>query len=318
MKKPRVLHVDENHPLLLEGLKNLGYENTLAYNTPLENLISQLKNYQGLVIRSRFPVDQNLLEMATKLKFIARVGTGLENIDLKYAKSRKIKLIAAPEGNRNAVGEHALGLLLALMNKLRLGHQSISKGLWLREAHRGWELEGKKVGIIGYGNTGKSFAKKLTGFNSLEVLCHDIKPNMEDAAAKQVTLKEIQNKVQILSLHIPQTPENLGMINKTFIDKMKHPFWLINTARGKILDTDDLVDALKSGKVLGAGLDVLEYESRSFYSIFNSSKLSDSLKYLTEAEQVILSPHVGGWTVESHRKLAQTILNKIEALRLTN
>ena len=318
MKKPRVLHVDENHPLLLKGLKSLGYENTLAYNTPLENLISQLKNYQGLVIRSRFPVDQNLLEVATKLKFIARVGTGLENIDLKYAKFRKIKLIAAPEGNRNAVGEHALGLLLALMNKLRLGHQSISKGLWLREAHRGWELEGKKVGIIGYGNTGKSFAKKLTGFNSLEVLCHDIKPNMGDAAAKQVTLKEIQNKAQILSLHIPQTPENLGMINKTFIDKMQHPFWLINTARGKVLVTDDLVDALKSGKVLGAGLDVLEYESRSFYSIFNSSKLPDSLKYLTEAEQVILSPHVGGWTVESHRKLAQTILNKIEALRLTN
>ena len=316
MRKPLILHVDENHPLLIKGLKDMGFENVIEYNTPLEKLIPNLKLYKGLVIRSRFPIDKKFLDLATNLKFIARVGAGLENIDISYAEHKNISLIAAPEGNRNAVGEHALGMLLGIMNKLRMGHQNISKGLWLRELHRGYEIEGKTVGIIGYGNTGKSFAKKLTGFNDVEILCYDIKPNLGDKIAKQVSINELQSKAQIISLHVPETDQTIGMIDKNFISKMKHPFWLINTARGKALVTKDLVDAIKSKKIIGAGLDVLDYESSSFNSVFNSDKELNSLKFLIEADQVILSPHVGGWTVESHQKLAKTILNKILNLRI--
>ena len=316
MRKPLILHVDENHPLLIKGLKDMGFENVIEYNTPLEKLIPNLNLYQGLVIRSRFPIDKKFLDLATNLKFIARVGAGLENIDISYAEHKNISLIAAPEGNRNAVGEHALGMLLGIMNKLRMGHQNISKGLWLRELHRGYEIEGKTVGIIGYGNTGKSFAKKLTGFNDVEILCYDIKPNLGDKIAKQVSINELQSKAQIISLHVPETDQTIGMIDKNFISKMKHPFWLINTARGKAVVTKDLVDAIKSKKIIGAGLDVLDYESSSFNSVFNSDKEMNSLKFLIEADQVILSPHVGGWTVESHQKLAKTILNKILNLRI--
>lgn len=316
MRKPHILHVDENHPLLIKGLKDMGFENVIEYNTPIEKLIPNLNLYEGLVIRSRFPIDKKFLEFATSLKFIARVGAGLENIDISYAEHKNISLIAAPEGNRNAVGEHALGMLLSIMNKLRIGHQNISKGLWLREFHRGCEIEGNTVGIIGYGNTGKSFAKKLTGFNNVEILCNDIKPNLGDNIAKQVSINEIQSKAQIISLHVPETDQTIGMINKNFISKMKHPFWLINTARGKAVVTKDLVDAIKSKKIIGAGLDVLDYESSSFNSVFNSDKEMNSLKFLIEADQVILSPHVGGWTVESHQKLAKTILNKILNLRI--
>ena len=312
MIKPKVLHIDENHPLLLDGLESLGYQNILAYDTPLSKLLPKLQQYRGVIVRSRFPINKEFLDKAVNLKFIARVGAGLENIDISYAEKMDVDLISAPEGNRNAVGEHALGMLLGLMNKIRLGHESIRDGFWLREKHRGWELEGKTVGIIGYGNTGKSFAKKLKGFNNLKVVYYDIKPNMGNDFAQQVSLEELQEKAQILSLHIPQSNETLGMINNKFINKMHHSFWLINTARGKAVVTEDLVIALKSGKILGAGLDVLENESSSFYSILNTSKPSDTLTYLMNAEQVILTPHVGGWTFESHKKLAQTILDKIK------
>jgi len=317
MKKPKVLHVDENHPLLIEGLEKLGFENVIAYTASLEDLLPKLSQYQGLVLRSRFPIDQKVLDAATQLQFIGRVGAGLENIDLDYARSKNIHLIAAPEGNRNAVGEHALGLLLALMNKLRLGHEKIRKGEWLREAHRGWELEGKTVGLIGYGNTGKSFAKKLSGFNAVKVLCYDIKPDVGDSYAKQVTLEDLQEKTQVLSLHIPETKETLAMIDAAFIKRMQFPFWFINTARGKAVVTKDLVSGLKNGKILGAGLDVLEYESSSFHSVFSAPNPPEELDYLIQSERVLLSPHVAGWTEESHTKLAQTIVEKVKALGLT-
>ena len=316
MTQPKILHVDQNHPLLLKGLEALGYENVLAYSTPLNELLPQLDNYIGLVIRSRFPVDKKCLDFGSHLKFIARVGAGLENINVEYAKERGIELISAPEGNRNAVGEHALGMLLGLMNNLRPAHQSITEGYWLREEHRGLELEGKTIGLIGYGNTGKSFAKKLQGFNDVKVLCYDILEGVGDLAAKQVSLKELLKKAHVVSLHIPETSKTLGFINKKFIDNMHHPFWLINTARGKVIITEELVEGLKTRKILGAGLDVLEYESSSFYSIFKSNKQYSALSYVLKFDQVLLSPHVGGWTVESHHKLAQTILNKIKALSL--
>ena len=171
MKRPKVLHVDENHPILIDGLEKLGFENIIEYETPLSEIIKMINQYDGIVIRSRFTIDKLILNAAKRLKFIARVGSGLENIDVEYAKSKKIHLISSPEGNRNAVGEHALGLLLSLMNKLHSGHQKIINGSWIREEQRGFELEGKTVAVIGYGNTGKSFAKKLVGFNNLKILC---------------------------------------------------------------------------------------------------------------------------------------------------
>ncbi len=314
MSRPKVLHIDKNHHLLLKGLESLGYKNVLAYDTPLSILLPKLKEYFGVVIRSRFPINKKFIDKASNLKFIARVGSGLENIDVRYATKKNINLLSAPEGNRNAVGEHALGMLLCLMNKIRLGHESIKEGVWNREEHRGWELEGRTVGIIGYGNTGQSFAKKLKGFNNLKIIFYDIKQNLGDDFAQQVSLEVLKENAQILSLHIPESKETSGMINEKFINQMKNPFWLINTARGKAVNTDDLVIGIKSGKILGAGLDVLEYESSSFYSIFNDNKKNSSLTFLKNSKRVILTPHVGGWTLESHKKLSETILDKIRAL----
>ena len=314
MSRPKVLHIDKNHHLLLEGLESLGYKNVLAYDTPLSILLPKLKEYFGVVIRSRFPINKKFIDKASNLKFIARVGSGLENINVRYATKKNIALLSAPEGNRNAVGEHALGMLLCLMNKIRLGHESIKEGVWNREEHRGWELEGRTVGIIGYGNTGQSFAKKLKGFNNLKIIFYDIKQNLGDDFAQQVSLEVLKENAEILSLHIPESKETSGMINEKFINQMKNPFWLINTARGKAVNTDDLVIGIKSGKILGAGLDVLEYESSSFYSIFNDNKKNSSLTFLKNSKQVILTPHVGGWTLESHKKLSETILDKIRAL----
>ena len=306
----RILHLDENHPILVEELEKAGFQNTLAYTESKSEIERIVKDYDGLVVRSRFPIDASFLAKGTNLKFIARVGAGVENIDQEAAKRKGIELIAAPLGNANAVGEHALGMLLGLMNKLRLAHQSIQAGDWLRETHRGEELEGKTVGIIGYGNMGKSFAKKLIGFDVKEVIYYDIDTKTPDDFARQVTLEELQAKAEVLSLHTPQTPLTVGMIDAAFLTKMKQPFWLINTARGSAIKTAALVQALKNGKVKGVALDVLEYEKSSFENLF-ATKISSDFSYLLAADNVLLSPHVAGWSIESHRKLAQIIVHKI-------
>lgn len=308
-----ILHVDTNHPLLIEQLAALGHTYDEDFTSSKTQIESKIANYDGLIIRSRFTIDKPFLDNATNLKFIGRVGAGLENIDVDYAKKKGIHLIAAPEGNRNAVGEHALGMLLSLFNKLNQADAEVRKGLWQREANRGVELDGKTVGIIGYGHMGKAFAKKLKGFD-VEVLCYDIKPNVGDNNATQVALKEFQNRVEVVSLHTPQTPRTIGMINSDFIQQFTHPFWLINTARGRSVVTKDLVAALESGQILGAGLDVLEYEKSSFESLFSDAKMPKPLQDLMQSKRVLLSPHVAGWTVESHRKLAQTIVDKIQEI----
>lgn len=307
----KILHLDTNHELLINQLNDLGFINYEDYTSTKEQIEAKIKDYNGIVLRSRFTIDKQFLDAATNLKFIGRVGAGLENIDCNYAEKKGITLIAAPEGNRNAVGEHTLGMLLSLFNKLNKADNEVRKGKWLREANRGIELDGKTVGLIGYGNMGKSFAKKLRGFD-VEVLCYDIKKNVGDENAKQVSLGVFQEKVDIVSLHTPQTPLTLNMINAKFINQFKKPFWFFNTARGKSLVTQDLVSALKTGKILGAGLDVLEYEKASFESLF-SSHMPEAFQYLIESENVLLTPHIAGWTVESKEKLAQTIVDKIKA-----
>ena len=309
----KVLHLEENHPALIEGLQALGFQNDTAYTDSLDEILAKIDQYDGLIIRSKYPIDEDFLFRAKKLKFIGRVGAGLENIDVKAVELRNIHLLNAPEGNRNAVGEHALGMLLSLMNRLKAGDANIRSGQWDRESHRGWELSGKTVGIIGYGNTGKSFAQRISSFE-VETLCYDILDNVGDQFARQVSWEKLQSQCKVISLHIPQTPQTRDMIDKKFIADMTHPFWLLNTARGSALVTDDLVAGLKSKKVLGAGLDVLEYETRSFSSIFNEKVIPPALQYLMKADNVILSPHVAGWTRESHVKLATIIVEKVKKL----
>jgi len=306
----KILHLDRNHPLLLDMLTNAGFNNEENYKISKAETEKIISKYDGIVIRSRFNIDKDLLDAAKNLKFIARVGAGLESIDINYAEELGIKLIAAPEGNRNAVGEHALGMLLSLFNKLNKADKEVKNGLWNHEANRGVELDEKTVGIIGYGNMGKAFAKKLSGFDC-EVLCYDIKKNVGNKHAKQVSLKELQEKADVLSLHTPWTPLTDKMIDAAFINAFSKPFWLINTARGKSVVTAHLVSALKLGKVLGAGLDVLEFEKLSFETLFDSEKLPKSLKELFAMDNVILSPHIAGWTVESKEKLATVIAEKI-------
>ena len=307
----KILHLDTNHPILIEQLNSLGFTNDEDYTSSKAEVIAKIHLYDGLIIRSRFSIDASFLEKAKNLKFIGRVGAGLENIDCSYAKNNGITLIAAPEGNRNAVGEHCLGMLLSLFNKLNKANGEIKKGQWLREENRGVELDGKTIGVIGYGNMGKSFAKKLRGFN-VEVLCYDLKPNVSDDCCKQVSLREFQQKVDVLSLHTPQTELTRNMVNTNFIQSFKKNFWFLNTARGTSVVTKDLVIALKSGKILGAGLDVLEYEKASFENLFTNDKIPKAFQYLINSNNVLLSPHVAGWTFESKEKLAQTIVDKIK------
>jgi D-3-phosphoglycerate dehydrogenase len=308
----KILHLDTNHPILIAQLNSLGYTNDEDYTSSKAEIVAKIHLYDGLIIRSRFSIDASFLEKGKNLKFIGRVGAGLENIDSSYAKNNGITLIAAPEGNRNAVGEHTLGMLLSLFNKLNKANSEIKKGQWLREENRGVELDGKTIGLIGYGNMGKSFAKKLRGFN-VQVLCYDLKPNVSDDCCKQVSLREFQQKVDVLSLHTPQTELTRNMVNTNFIQSFKKNFWLLNTARGTSVVTKDLVIALKSGKILGAGLDVLEYEKTSFENLFTNDKIPKAFQYLINSNNVLLSPHVAGWTIESKEKLAQTIVDKIKS-----
>lgn len=307
-----VLHVDRNNPLLIRELQKHGYHNIEGYTISKKDILENQHLYDGIVIRSRFKIDKDFIDAAPNLKFIARVGAGLESIDVEYAKKKGIELFAAPEGNRNAVGEHALGMLLNLLNKLNKANREVHQGLWNREDNRGIELDGKIVGIIGYGNMGKAFAKKLRGFD-VNVLCYDILDGVGDENATQVRIEELQLHADIVSLHTPWTPETNNMVNSKFIKKFQKPFWFINTARGKSVVTADLVLGLIEGKILGAGLDVLEYERDSFENLFHEHHIPPDLQELMYLENVLLSPHVAGWTVESHEKLATTIAHKIIA-----
>lgn len=306
----KVLHLDSNHPLVLKRLTEAGFKNEEDYTSSKEAIEKNINKYDGIIIRSRFKIDKKFIDAAKNLKFIARVGAGLESIDIEYAESKGIHLIAAPEGNRNAVGEHALGMLLSLFNKLNKANAEVKNGQWNREANRGVELDGKTVGLIGYGNMGKAFAKKLQGFDCT-VLCYDIKEDVGDKHATQVSLKTLQEITDVISLHTPWTPLTDKMINTDFITSFSKPFWFINTARGKSVVTTDLVSALENGKILGAGLDVLEYEKSSFESLFAEKDMPQPLQQILQMENVLLSPHIAGWTVESKKKLAETIVEKI-------
>ncbi|MDX2172957.1 MAG: NAD(P)-dependent oxidoreductase [Bacteroidota bacterium] len=311
----RILIADENHPTLHQTLINAGFECDLFFDKTASELQNLLPNYDGLVIRSKFKLTKEVLSTCPKLKCIGRVGAGMENIDTAFAAQKNIICVNAPEGNRDAVGEHALGMLLMLLNNLKKADAEVREGIWLRAENRGYEITGKTIGIIGFGHMGSNFAQKLSGFNC-KILAYDkYKTHFGNEFVKESSLEEIFENADIVSLHIPLTSETEFMVNANFIHQFKKPIYIINTARGKCINTEDLVEALKQKKVTGACIDVLEYEAVSFENI-DKSTLPEAFTYLIKAKNVILTPHIAGWTYESNYKMSLIVAEKmIKALK---
>ena len=304
-----VLIVDEVHPILLEIFDKEGISYTYLPKITLSKAKKTTHDYSGIIIRSKFKIDKEFVDLSSNLKIIGRVGAGLENIDTNYCENKNIKVVNSPEGNKDAVGEHAIGMILSLFNKLKEADIEIRNGVWDRENNRGIELSGKTVAIIGYGNMGSAFAKKLSGFD-VNVIAYDkYKTNYSNNFVKEVTLNDVFEQADIVSLHTPLTEETKYLINSDFINKFKKPIYIINTARGQSLNISDLVNELERGKVLGACLDVLEYEKLDFENIANNN-ISEPFTYLLNSEKVILSPHVAGWTNESYIKISKVIAEK--------
>jgi D-3-phosphoglycerate dehydrogenase len=311
-KMKKILFVDTVHPILEERLLGLGYLCDVDLSSSKAAIENKLNQYVGLVIRSRFPIDEQFLDKAVHLKFIARSGAGLENINLGYAKTRGITVFNSPEGNMDAVGEQAIGMLLMLFNQLKKGDLEVRKGIWDREGNRGLELSKKTFGIIGYGNMGKALAEKLSGFGCRVVAFDKYKKGFGNSNAEEVSLETLFQETDILSIHLPLSEETHHYVDEAFLTQFKKPIYLINTARGNNVCVADLVKSLKNKRVLGACLDVLEYETKSFETI-NAEELPEDFKYLAQSDQVILSPHVAGWTEESYVKLSSFLADKIEA-----
>ena len=311
--KMKILFIDTVHPLLKQKLEKENYICDIAYNKSKSEIEQIISKYVGVIIRSRFKIDKEFIDQGNNLKFIARAGSGLENIDIEYAKNKKIHCYNAAEGNRQAVAEHALGMLLSLFNNLTKANQEVSSGIWEREKNRGIELAGKTVAIIGYGNNGSAFSQVLKGFN-INILTYD---KYLSKYAYKSTMKQIYESADIVSLHIPLTEETNYLVNDNFINNFKKDIYLINTSRGKCVNTKHLVKALKSGKIKGACLDVLEYEKNSFENL-NNKVITYDMQYLMNSKNTILTPHIAGWTDKSSIKIAKVIYNKIMTLLTKN
>ena len=309
MKK--VFFLDTVHPILAERLAQSGeYVCIEAHDWTREQCESQLSDAHGLVIRSRFTMDESFLQFTPSLQFIARSGAGMENIDETYCSGRGIRLYNAPEGNRNAVGEHALGMLLSMMNKIHTANRDVKNGIWDREGNRGTELDGKTVGIIGYGNNGKAFAKKLRGFD-ITLLAYDkYKSGFGDDFVIEATLEALLRKSDVISFHIPQNEETIYFADQEFFDALGKPIYLLNLSRGKIVETKSLIESISKETTIAVGLDVNEFEKKSFEQFFDQTD-NEALKFLLESDRILLTPHVGGWTVESYYKLSSVLADKI-------
>ncbi len=309
----RILFLDNNHPILIGNLRKRGYVCEEDYESSKTEIETKISGYDAIVIRSRFKIDKQFIEAAKKLKCIARAGAGMENIDLDFAAKKNICCVHAPEGNRDAVGEQAIGMLLALMNNICRADKQVREGEWIREGNRGYELQGKTVGVIGFGNMGTAFVQRLKGFD-VRVLVYDkYKKGFGNDWIKESSPEEIFENADVLSFHIPLTDETNYLVNEEYLSRFKKPIWLINTSRGKILETAALAKCLESGKVRGACLDVSEYENVSFEKI-DSSKLPEPFQYLIKSDKVILTPHIAGWTFESYKKIAKVLEEKIAAV----
>ena len=308
--KKKILFIDTTHPILIEDLKSHGAQCDFYENYTREDYLKIIAEYSGIIVRSKIKIDKEIIDKGSKLIFIGRVGAGMESIDVDYATSKGIICLNSPEGNRDAVGEHALGMLLCLFNKLIHADKQMRKGIRDREANRGYEIKGKTIGIIGFGNMGSAFAQRLKGFECNIIAYDKYKKGFGNDFIKEVDLNKIYEITDVLSLHVPLTDENYYMVNSSFINNFQKDIYLINTARGQVVESQALVETLKTGKVKGACLDVIEYENFSFEN-FNLKNLPDAYQYLIQSENVILSPHIAGWTVESKYKLAKVLAEKI-------
>jgi len=307
----KVVFIDSVHEILWERLEKKGFQCISAIDLEEQSVKECITDAFGIVIRARFQLNESFLKDCKQLKFIARSGSGLENIDIDYCDRNGIAVFNSPEGNRNAVAEHALGMLLSLLNKISKADREVRQGIWDREGNRGIELDGKTVGIIGFGNNGSAFAKKLRGFDC-KILAYDkYKSGFSNGQIVESTLEELFDQADVVSFHIPQNQETVYFMNDFFVSQMKKPFYLLNVSRGKIVQTSALVNGLKSGKIVGTCLDVLEYESSSFSTSFKES-LPEYLQYLFQSDKVLFSPHVAGWTEESYYKLSSVLADKIE------
>jgi len=306
----KVVFLDTVHSILKERLRDGGFNCLDATHEDKLSCITLLKDANGIVIRSKYEMDENFLKHAPRLKFIARSGAGLENIDMSYCKQKGIEVFNSPEGNRNAVGEHALGMLLALFNNLPRADREVRAGKWNREKNRGTELKGKTVAIIGYGNNGAAFANKLKGMDVSVIAYDKYKTGFGDAFVTETDLDIIHSNADVVSLHIPENEETRYFVDGIFLSAFKKPIYLINLSRGKIVNTSALIKAIESKKVTGACLDVLEYEKTNFESIIEKDLDSD-FSNLLNSDKVILSPHIGGWTAESYFKLSNVLADKI-------
>jgi D-3-phosphoglycerate dehydrogenase len=310
----KILFLDSTHPLLEQGLKDAGHDLAFDFESDEQTLTAKLAGVNGLILRSRMRIDRELLVHANDLKFIGRFGAGLENVDVAYAESKGIPCIRVPEGNRDAVGEQAVGMLLALFNHLKRADAEVRQGHWLRKENTGLELQGKTVGVIGYGYMGSAFVEKLKGFGVTVLIYDKYKSQYAPDWAFETGLQAIFENADVLSLHVPLTEETYYMVNRDFLLQFRKPIYLINTARGPVVETAALVEALKSRKVLGACLDVLEYEKTSFENLFETDRLPEPLNFLLQAENVLLSPHIAGWSKESFAKMARVMLDKISRI----
>lgn len=307
MKK--VLFIDSVHPLIREELTAHGFQCDFFPDYTRADFERVIGLYEGVIIRSKIKLDKEILQKALKLEFIGRVGAGMENIDVEFARSRNVICLNSPEGNRDAVGEHALGMLLALLNHILRADRQVRQGIWKREENRGMEIRGKTIGIIGYGNMGSAFAQRLRGFEANVIAFDKYKTDYSDENVRETVMQELFDTTDILSLHVPLTEETFHLVNDAFFQQFRKPLFLINTSRGAVINTTDLVSNIKTGKVMGAALDVLEYEDTSFEMI--ARNLPEDFQYLVQAENVILTPHIAGWTVESNVKLARILVDKI-------
>jgi len=310
MAQKKVLFIDTVHPILAERLEATGYLCDWKTDLNREEILEIIHEYQGAVIRSKFKFDKEVLDQADSLEWIARSGAGMENIDVAYASSKGIQCYNSPEGNRDAVAEHAIGMLLSLFNQLHQADDEVRNGFWNREKNRGIELRGKTVGILGYGYMGAAFAERLKGFGVNVIAFDKYKTAYGIELVKEVDEQTFFKETDVLSIHLPLTEETLYMVDEAYLAKFSKPIYLINTARGKNLKTTDLLTALESGKVLGACLDVLEYESISFMDL-KQEELPEDFQKLVKNKKVIFSPHVAGWTEESYFKLSNVLADKI-------
>ena len=306
----KILLIDKVHQLFKQQFQLWGWEVVEGFHWDYDKLLHEIASFNGIIIRSRFVMDKTILSNAKKLKFIGRPGAGLENIDLQYCKENEITVFRSPEGNRDAVGEHIMGMLLSLLNNLKKADQEVRNGRWLREENRGYELKGKTIGIIGYGPMGSCFAEKLSGFG-VEVIAYDkYLDGFSSDIVKEVTLEDIFEFSDVVSLHTPLSKETNNMVDANFINSFKKPILFINSARGQSVVLEDLLQAINTKKVIGACLDVLAVESYSFESI--ETQIDSCLSELLLKENIVFSPHIAGWTFESKLKMAEVVIDKIK------